>query len=96
LQTYFIDGCGSLRIEYKLKNDDIWRELLVSTPSGTPLTNYLYFDSRSPNWPEALRFTIRLYDRDLMIKSPDPDQTNPANQREHGGLTFKFVVPIPD
>lgn len=41
-------------------------------------------------WPRALEFTIRLYDPNLSVKSMDDDLGI-----EHGGMTFRFVVPLP-
>ena len=89
IYRYFLENCGRFEI----------RQIPPGGGASTPFPpgSFYYFTSNNlAAWPKALEFTIRLYDRDLMIKSPDPDQTDPVNQREHGGLTFKFVVPIPD
>jgi len=53
--------------------------------------NYVPFLPASDLKPEALEFTVRLYDRNLSVSSRDD-----TLGIEHGGLTFRFVVPLPD
>jgi len=48
-------------------------------------------------WPAALEFTIRLYDRELKVRSQselDEAVDADGNGFEHGGLTYRFVVPV--
>jgi prepilin-type N-terminal cleavage/methylation domain-containing protein len=44
-------------------------------------------------WPKALEFTVRLYDQNLTIKGMDEDLAVP---REHGGVTYRFIILMPE
>ncbi len=85
--------------------DNVWLDLPdigdESAPPGYTLHDYnssdnigvVCFTPDCPLWPKAIEFTVRLYDKNLSITSMDEFQT-PA--KEHAGLTFKFVIPLPD
>lgn len=87
--TVLAPQCGMFRIEY-LDDTSTWRD---------PPAVGTYFYRGGPNpLPQALRFTVRLYDRDLSVASYDNYTGGPIGglAGTHGGLTFRFVIKLPD
>jgi type II secretory pathway pseudopilin PulG len=64
----------------------------IGAAAGSRGSDQIVIFRPTDTWPLMLRFTVRLYDRDVRVSSPDAE----TGGREHGGLTFKFVVPMPE
>ena len=80
--TCFAANCGTFKIRYSTDNQQTWN---YPNPDPTPTV----FPIGGIGWPTHIEFTIRLYDRNLTIKSIDKDLG-----REHGGQTFSFIIGI--
>jgi type II secretory pathway pseudopilin PulG len=64
----------------------------IGAAAGSRGSDQIVIFRPTDTWPLMLRFTVRLYDRDVRVSSPDAE----TGGKEHGGLTFKFVVPMPE